>query len=379
MALDLNFNRIAKEIPMGKRFEVNAEILRTGRVNNYEIERQDNDILFFVENNRVAKTPIFRDKATILDIIAVTLKTAAKLTSKTTYKADLLCDMWDGYTSHEIHCGFLSYNGERRATLNTPTEAKPFYFGIELEVESRNQSCFEALTNISSNMWRTASDGSLSSRGVEFISDLIAPQDAIQAKTFEPLCNMIAGLATSRTNSATGLHLHISREAFGTTEQEQRETIAKVIVMENERLNQNALTKIYGRCKNDWSRNNTATDRSAFIDGVKAVAEHAPNILRDAGVKAKYIQDLTTHDKEGHTQNRYRAVNITNPKTIEFRQGKGHINSQHIATIAQHILALVEYCKATKFEKLSEYAYIRSIPNSARYARLKSILKGEQE
>lgn len=380
MALDLNFNRLAKELPEGKRFEVNFTQAQDGQFFNYEVERVGEKILFFHGSTQVYNVRIFRDKATILDIIALALRRAGKLTSKTTYKADLLLNMWDGYTEDTTHAGLLSYYGERSATLNRPTEEKPYYIGVELEVESRNREAREALTNFRSNMWRVARDGSLSAEyGLEFISDLIAPSDAIQPKTFEPLCNILQGLATSRTSDRTGLHVHVSRPAGGETEQEQIETIAKIILMQNEILSQSNLAKLYGREKNRWSANNITTDRSRFVDGLKVVKEHAPNVLKDAGAKAKYIQDLTPHNKEGHTDNRYRAVNLTNEHTIEFRQGKGHINSTHIATIIQHIITLFDYCKATKIEKLSEHGYIKSIPNAARYAHLKSILKGEQE
>lgn len=327
------------------------------------------------ESHATCKREIFRAGASVLDMLAICICKAGEVRSGEVYRASLL--IWNNpdYTSSAIYRAGVDCPSTH-AEHNTPREECPYYYGFELEVSCRTRETFDAAAAIRSNIVRKVSDSSISDRGIEFVSGaLIAPADAVNPAFYEDFCGMLTGLAISRTDSTTGLHFHVSRAAFGETEAEQLENIAKAVYMENYVLNQEALTRVFGRpAGGSWCRQNaTRGDFAQSLAAVTAIAGR--RIMNDVDIRAALTNDLTPYNatRVGHTYpyERYQRINLTNPATIEFRQGKGDINSKSLARIAQHVDTLVKYCKNTKWGTLNEAGYLRSIPSSNKYSILR--------
>lgn len=322
------------------------------------------------------RVPIFRNAMKVRDALALALKRAGRATSGEVYKVDILSDINNDYEDNEIYTDIWSPSHEFRT--NKPRRASAYYIGFELETTGRNNDCETALHNLRSNIWRQVTDGSISgpARGIEFVSTLLHPEDAVKASFYADFFDMLTGLAVSSSLTSTGLHCHISREAFGETEEEQDENITKAIYMENNILSDAALTRLYGRdARGQWAQPNTG--HSGILGHIAALASVSRTILNDGGIKAALQSDLMQGNKSRRGHNypaeRYHRINITNQYTIEFRQGKGQIKSNALANIAQHACTLAAYCRSTKFANLSAMGYYRSIPSSAKYGEIKAI------
>jgi hypothetical protein len=344
-----------------------------------------------VEVNGVS-VEVFRDAMIVADCIGIALKRAASLRSgDAPYKYELLKEMRPEYSNGVIYTGVASPSAH--PTLNKKIgQTEPKYLGFELEVVERNPLCYRALAAFESNIWHMVTDSSIANsadqraglHGIEFVSTLLDPQDAVKPAFFEPFCAQLSQYAKSRTKETTGLHCHASREFYGESEEEQNDNITKLIFLVNFVLSDCALTKVFGRGAGDWCQQNRST--TGIVEHVKAVTDIAgKNVLNDKGIRDAFKRDLLAHNKsrdttEGHyTSSRYFQVNITNQHTVEFRRGKGSINSEDIAIIAQFVCTVSAYVCNTKLSNLSEAGYIKSIPNSAKYARLRGCFAGSND
>ena len=377
----INFNRECKSLENGMVYNFSGHTFKVVRGQLTAEEDQNGTIcrdgnnLHVTWGTATADHAIFRDAETVSDALACAFARPAHFESgNAPYKTDILiatAPMADGYGARY----YQGVGGYHSHEYETRTDC-PYYFGIELEVVARNEKAYNALERFTSNAWYMENDGSLPCYGIEYISTLIRPADAINPQYFEAFCNQLAGLAKSKTMSETGLHFHVSRAAFGETETEQMETAAKVSDMMDTILPASALKAIFGRDINRWCN---IADRGEFSNALAIVKRTAgANIMRDDSIKAAYIADLTKYNKAGHSY-RYYRLNLTNNNTIEFRQGKGQISSTAIATMAQFIDTIIKYCKTTKFERISARGYINSIPNSAKYSRLRDYFSNAAE
>ena len=378
MATAINFNWIISEkCTNGKIYDfsfIGMDGTRTALTFAYD---GTNATVTNTNGNASKSTRVFRAGMRVKDAIALTIRKAGRVESGEVYKCNILQDINADYDTAEIYADI--HQPSHDFTTNFPRRESAYYLGFELETAGRNNDCYYALTNFVSNIWRKVSDASIHGNGggVEFVSTLLHPEDAIKPAFYESFCDMITGLAQSRTLDSTGLHCHISRTAFGDTEQEQDENIAKLIYLENYVLNDDNLRKVYGRGTNDWSRPNT--DASNILNHVEALKTYAPNLITNAGIKSAICASLMRANKtrSGHNypSERYHRINITNKYTVEFRQGKGNINSNAIATIAQHATTAAAFVRSTKWEKLTAENYYKFIPTTNKYALLKSIFK----
>lgn len=377
MATAINFNWfINDKMTDGKIYDFTFTDF-DGAESNFTICKRANVVTIrHNDSSAEAIVNIFRNKMTVRDAICLGLKRAGRVTSGEVYKAEILTAMSADYETAEVYTDIYSPSHEFRT--NKPHKESAYYIGFELETTGRNRECETALHNLKSNIWRQVTDASISgpANGIEFVSTLIHPDDAVRPAFYAEFFEMLTGLAVSASLPSTGLHCHISREAFGSTEAEQDENIAKAIYIENFLLSDSALTALYGRnAGGQWARPNTG--ETGIVSHVSALRQYSRNILADNGVKDALKADLMTGNKtrRGHNypNERYHRINITNLHTVEFRQGKGQIKSNALANIAQHACTLAKYCKETKWANLSAMGYYRSIPNSAKYGEIKRI------
>lgn len=383
MATAINFNWVVLDkMTTNKVYDVKFTAYN-GTTTDLQISKvTDSDGVFvavwIAGTDTTAKTKVFRRDMRVSDALALLLQKSGRATSGEVYKCDILTEMNEEYESNEVYTA--RHESSHHFETNKPNKDSEYYLGFELETIARNTRCYNSLCNMRSNIWRMVYDSSIGSEGIEYVSTLIHPSDAIKPDFYEHFCDMLTGLAVSSSRYETGLHCHISRAAFGDTEEEENENIAKLCYMESYILDTRALRELYGR---DESESYASKNESPAAEHVTALRKFAPKILAAEGVKDALCADFLRANKtrRGHSYgcDRYHKINVTNQQTIEFRQGKGQIKSQVIANIAQHAVTIAKYCRETPWHKLSARGYWNSIPNSNKYAELKRIFSPQTD
>lgn len=377
MATAINFNWVINEkVTEGKVYDFNfidfecneTHFLCCKRGSVFQVRHADSDAEVNVS--------IFRNGMKVRDAIALALKRAGRVTSGEVYKCTILQEISSDYETREIYTDIFSPSHD--FTANKPLKDSAYFIGFELETTGRNRDCEIALHNLRSNIWRQVTDASISgpADGIEFVSTLLHPEDAVKPAFYAEFFDMLTGLAVSGSLQSAGLHCHISREAFGETEQEQDENIAKLVYLENFVLSDSALTKLYGRdARGQWAQPNQSS--TGIVEHVAALQQYSRNIINETGIKNAVAADLLDGNKTRRGHNypaaRYHRINITNIHTVEFRQGKGAIKSQALANIAQHAVTAAKFVRENKWSNLTAMNYYKSIPNSAKYAEIKRI------
>jgi hypothetical protein len=187
------------------------------------------------------------------------------------------------------------------------SENNQIFYGVELEVEKRN-GCptdlpYHITDNVLSGFAQCKSDGSLD-RGFEITT---APATfEYHKKHWEKFFNddkCMTNLKGWNTDTA-GLHIHISRRALRPTE------IGKILVFINEDTNTPFIKQIAGRTSDQWAKRSK-----------------------------KKIQDCIKSTEK------YEAVNMSHPHTIELRIFKSNISKHGFYRVLEFTDALVHFAK----------------------------------
>lgn len=178
----------------------------------------------------------------------------------------------------------------------------PRYFGVELEIDGAGEDSDSArelmdIANRSSEHLYCKHDGSLDD-GFELVTHPMSldyhrkemPWDSV-------LCKAVELGYFSHQASTCGLHIHVSRNAFGLTETAQEACIARVLYF---------FEKHWEELLKFSRRTPRQLERWAARYGYK---EHPMDIL--------------DHAKKGSHGGRYTCVNLANTDTIEFRMFRG--------------------------------------------------------
>ena len=324
-----------------------------------------------VSNGRAAASvDIFRDSLPVWAVIEIALKAPGVVTSGAVYKMDICTANNDHYTTTCDHTGTAGYH--TTPAINKPAAAVPYMLGVELELITRTRDAYQTLNAIHSNVFHREQDGSLSggAGGQEWITCPLIPSDACDPQFWAPYMDKLTQYATSRTNSCTGLHVHISREAFTIGGADFLETLSKVIYFHEFIVPEGIKSAIYGRDRARWAEPWAHRENG---EKIVELAKKAPGILRDGNIIEMIKEDAD------HVSEHYERINTSKRATIEFRQGKGHINSDHIARICQFVDTLVKFCRETPHYKLTLDRYAASLPTSRKYDNLRRALEGIED
>lgn len=122
--------------------------------------------------------------------------------------------------------------------------------------------------------------------------------------------------------SSAGLHIHVSREAFGATREEQDDNIAKLVILHQAGYAFDKLVQLSRRQGLRWCNpyHNPAGTKAEKAERAKRIVEYRDN---DHGV----------------------ALNLGNYDTVEFRLGAGTVNYDNFIAWVKIINMLVEKCK----------------------------------
>ncbi len=191
------------------------------------------------------------------------------------------------------------------------------FFGVELEVDDGGEDCdyAEQLLSITGKRMYIKHDGSLD-EGFEMVTHPMTLEYHCKEFPWQELTQKAVSLGyRSHQTSTCGLHIHISRRSLGCTDQQQEETIARILYFFEEHWNE--LVRFSRRNSDQLSR---WAGRYGRKDDPKELISSAKR-----------------------TFDRYTGVNLTNSDTIEFRIFRGTLRYQ---TILAALQLVDEICRA---------------------------------
>ena len=179
----------------------------------------------------------------------------------------------------------------------------PRYFGVELEIDgageddaSAGQIMEIANGNGLENMY-CKHDGSLDD-GFEMVTHPMTLEYHMKEMPWARILQEAICLGyTSHQASTCGLHVHVNRDAFGDTEEDQDEVIARILFF-----------------------------FESFWTELLKFSRRTPRQLERWAARYGYKdqpKELLDHAKKGYHGGRYTSVNLTNTDTIEFRIFRG--------------------------------------------------------
>ncbi len=234
------------------------------------------------------------------------------------------------------------------------------YFGVELEIDIGGKDCayadeILAIANDSAEHIYIKSDGSLND-GMEIVTH---PMTLEYHKNFcwNDIMHKAVSLGyRSHQTSTCGLHVHVNRNSFGESSQEQEEVISRILYFVEHHWNE--LLKFSRR--SEYTMNRWAA-RYGY--------EHTPKAIMDKAKKGN--------------NGRYAAVNLCNYHTVEFRMFRGTLKfNTFIATIelVNRICDVAMYNTDNSIAKLSWSDFVADItePELIQYLKERNLYINEK-
>lgn len=191
----------------------------------------------------------------------------------------------------------------------------PRFFGVELEIDGGGEDAHNAtqLLNLANNTFESRiyckHDSSLHD-GFEIVTHPMTLDYHLRQMPWEALCKEAVSLGyTSHQARTCGLHIHVSRDAFGETEAQQDLCIARVLYF---------FEKHWEELLKFSRRTQRQLDQWAARYGFK-----------------EQPMEILDHAKTGYHSGRYTCVNLTNYATIEFRIFRGTLKYNTLAATLQ--------------------------------------------
>lgn len=210
------------------------------------------------------------------------------------------------------------------------------FFGIEVEIECLDDYESRALDILEKKEFFFKEDGSIDG-GFEIVTHPMQYEYIYQNSVFSNFEKLRKEADGVRGHNAGGIHIHLSRDGFL-----DKEHLRKFIFFLNKKDNREFVVKISQRKIDklwrwaDFENNKTYAKMDNFWD---------ENISR------------------------YRAVNLTNRKTIEIRIFNSNLREARILKNIEFVKSLFEFTKKCKNSNLKEYLkYLRK--NSEKYTNL---------
>ena len=266
------------------------------------------------------------------------------------------------YDSGEPYCDSC-YDNRDHAILDYSYKPEPIFygngprfFGVELEIDGAGEDSFNAeqvlkIGNRGDEYIYCKHDGSLD-EGFEIVTHPMTLEFHEHSMPWLEIVRKVVSMGyTSHQADTCGLHVHVSRTAFGAYEEQQDSAIARVLYF---------FEKHWEELLKFSRRTETQLQRWAARYGYK---EHPKEILDQA--------------KKGYNGGRYTCVNISNDDTIEFRMFRGTLKYNTIIATLQMVDKICDVALSLSDEEikaLSWTSFVDSIDRE-KYPELITYLK----
>lgn len=230
------------------------------------------------------------------------------------------------------------------------------YYGIELEIDEGDDKREAAvhIQDAGGEHIYLKHDGSLSSDGFEIVTHPATLQYHMESFPWRNICRAALDYNyRSHDTDTCGLHIHASRSLFGSTQTEQDLNIAKTILLIDfwfeqfivpfSRRNYNQL--------NEWAKKPNAYILPTDTD-------------YEAMTKARQTSEY----------DRYKAVNLKNRHTVEFRFFRGTLRRETILASIQFIDTLIKYVSGVPLADLWDKTF-KDVFGDTQYPELKDYLQ----
>ena len=211
----------------------------------------------------------------------------------------------------------------------------PRYLGVELEIDGAGRDDYAArhilgaANGLSEHLY-IKTDGSLD-EGMELVTYPITLDYHMNHMPWNAILDEAKSLGyKSHQTSTCGLHVHISRNAFGDTTIEQECSIARLLYF---------VEKFWTELLQFSRRTESQINRWAARYGMK--------------LSPKEMMDCAKHSYEG----RYMAVNLTNYSTVEIRIFRGTLKLNTLLATLQMVNAICDVAVFTSDEYLQALSW----------------------
>ena len=250
-------------------------------------------------------------------------------------REEYLCDSC--YEEEPDLEGVRDYHDNPELLFNSSEEddvdSSRYYIGVELETESADDdvSTMERRTEIvaeygeEENLLYQMHDGSLGPSGIEVISQPMTWRFLRRFRWEDLFRDLKDAGARAYDTEECGFHVHISRTFFRAAEEEKALARIRQFMADNK----DAMCRVAGRDETRWAVYNDAKDGKGVI-----------------------LKKLP--DDKGYHGERYKALNVTNSETIEFRIFKGCLNAVRFLASVEFCIRLCHFAHVyTEFEDMS--------------------------
>lgn len=211
--------------------------------------------------------------------------------------------------------------------------------GVEVEVDDGNNrnACAAKALGLTNDLYANT-DGSLNC-GFEIISHPATLNYHMTKIPWAKVLDIVKeyGFDADGTNTC-GLHVHVSRKFFGETNTDQNLQIMKLIMLVS-RFWDSHITTFARRESDRWAGRNTCCDEVTYLETRESLLE-------------KYCDD-----------SRYRAINLTNSNTVEFRMFKGTVDYTILMATLQFVDGICRAAKNIKFKDLNNAKWEDVLPD----------------
>ena len=237
------------------------------------------------------------------------------------------------------------------------------YLGIELEVD-RGKNLYSATRQITQNFEYVylKHDGSLSHIGFEIVSHPATLDYHINEFGWDEIMDICTDNGyRSHDTSTCGLHIHMSREFLGNNETERDLNIAKLIIL---------FDRWWDKYIVPFSRRN--------IDTIARWADKPSLECLNTDTESEIVDKVKCYKTRG----RYKAINLENEDTIEFRLFRGTLKLNTFIASLQFVVSITQFAKTVRLNdiftaKWSDVFLHTEYSELKEYLTSKNLLKGE--
>lgn len=231
------------------------------------------------------------------------------------FEYDWRPDVWDYYVTEEEDI------------------EKTVLYGVELEIDHGGQSHPNArllidTINKGGGSWYAKRDGSLSC-GFELVSMPSSLNFHLKgAEAFACFVKQAIEMGYRSHDAGTcGLHVHVSREALGETDDEKEATIGKILLWM------------------DWHWDN-------FVNFSRRSQQQLDQWAARYGCIEPEDKPQDAYRKACTTCDRYVCLNLTNVETVEFRMFRGTLVPETYYATLEFVDATVRFCRSMSIDEM---------------------------
>lgn len=195
------------------------------------------------------------------------------------------------------------------------------FFGVELEVDHGEERgyCSEEIDRVTPMEMYFKKDSSLN-EGFEIVSSPATLKYHLEQANWDEIQRVARDRNfRSHDTDTCGLHVHVSRDAFGQTEIEQDLHIAILMMLEKKFADK--FHTFARRYSPQWAKDNLIDINEN--DNYQSIKKKADAFKRD----------------------RYYAINVSNSETVEFRCFRGTLRNETLIATLQFVATMTRYCQ----------------------------------